>query len=151
MAKLTIYCPKQAYLQQLLKRQGYGNHIVTFKQNDFFKEFKKKVFNFLDKLPRDKLIDECLNFYFRFLLRTDTMFISDHNYYFDLAEFFIKSNIFKYAPIYRPIRLKKKYVALVYMNDKFLTIDTFSSLIEMEDLFQIRIKASKRDYRIYLK
>ena len=151
MKPLTIYCPENKRLINELLKQGYDKHIVSFDPNIFFKEYTKKVLRYLKRLKRVELIDECLRFWYKFLLKQHSQYISDYDYYGTILGFFMQKRVFKYNPIWRPIKIKKKYVCLVYKNDKFYFIETFSSLVEMEDFFQIRIKIEKRDYTIRYK
>jgi len=152
MNHLTIYCPNHQPLVKRLTDQGYSKYMVCFEPNPFFKKFNKRVINYLKRLKRGKLIDECLKFWFLYLLKQSPCnWISDYNYYGTLVKFFGEQNIFRYDPMFRPIKLKKRYVVIVYKNNKFFFIETFTSLSEMEHFFQIRIKIEKRDYRIKLK
>lgn len=148
MQNLTIYCPHNKRLVKELVKQGYNKYIVSFDHNPFFKDFAVKVLRHLSRLKRRDLIEECMRFWYLFLLKQHAPFISDYNYYGHILSYFMSKRIFKYDPIWRSIKIKKKYVCLVYKNDKFYFIETFSSLAEMEDFFQIRVKIEKRDYTI---
>tara|TARA_R110002051_G_C8658289_1_gene488615 strand:+ start:512 stop:976 length:465 start_codon:yes stop_codon:yes gene_type:complete len=146
--KLTIYCPNNKRLQKGLELQGYLKHVISFDTNDFFKKFTINVIKYLDRLSKPKLIDECLNFWFLYLLKHHSLWVSDHDYYQTIVQFFTEKGVFKYEPVYRPLKNKKRYIALVYKNNKFFFIETFHSLVEMQQYFQMRIKIEKRRYLI---
>ena len=146
--KLTIYCPNNKRLQKGLELQGYLKHVVSFDRNDFFQRFSVNVIKHLNSVSRPRLINECLNFWYLYLLRHHSVWISDHGYYQQLINLFVEKGIFKYHPAYRPLKNRKRYIALVYKNNKFFFIETFHSLIEMQHFFQLKINIEKRRYLI---
>jgi hypothetical protein len=148
MNTLKIYSPNQPKMIELCKKEKYDKYIVSFGRNEFFIKFTSKVLKYLSRLPRALLIEEALRFWYYYLLGLQTFHINDYSYYPRLMKFFVKKRIFKYEPVFRPLKVKKKYVVICYKNNKFFFIQTFHSMTEMEDYFQIRIKVEKRDYKI---
>lgn len=151
MDTLKIYCPDHEKMIKLCKKEKYDRFLVQFNRNPFFLKFTPKVIRYLSKLPRPKLIEEALRFWYMFFLGQPTFHVNDHGYYPKLLQFFIKKQIIKYEPVYRPFKNTKRYVIICYKNNKFFFIKTFTSITEIEDFFQIRIKIEKRDYKIIYK
>lgn len=149
--KLTVYCPLNLKLIDFALKNNFHKHSINFNENIIFNIFKKKVINFLKRQRREIIVKEGVRFYYEYLVGQPTRHINDYNFYGELTDFFISRKVFNRIPKYVKCRNVRNYAVLVYKNDKFYFIRIFSSLIEMEEFFGIKININKKHYLIKYK
>lgn len=148
---LQVYAPLNKRLLKIAIDNKFHKYVLTFSDRTIFKTYGKKVIKHLDSLSRPQLINEAVRFWYLFLLGKPTQFINEFDYYPMLTKYFLDKEIFRFKPMWYKPRYEKKYCTLVYCNNRFFFIKTFSSILEMELFFQIRIKIDKKDYIIKYK
>lgn len=151
MEKLVIYCPLNKRLLKIAIKNNFHKYLICFDENEIFESYSKKVLNYLKRIPRDKLIEEGIRFWYGFLKARPTFYITDYNFYPSLVNYFYNKGVYNNKPRYYKLRDCCRYVALVYKNNKFYFIKTFCSLLEMDLYFNHKFKIKKKNYIIKYK
>ena len=149
MSDLTIYAvPNRKVVRQLIEMK-YDKYVISFTNNEKkFKELGDFAIKYLLKLPRHLQIREGILFWYKYCLGNPNTIIKDANYYQRLLNFFHNRQIIYQYDINLPIRTDNRYIAIIYLNDEFISIRQFFSITQMEDEIGVCVKKNKFDYKL---